>query len=201
METYHSIAKFVEGPVFKDKKSKFIGYAIPVSSPDEITEQLDTLRLKHPNAAHLCYAWQLGHEVKKFRANDDGEPHNSAGMPILGQINALKLTNILVVVIRYYGGKKLGVGGLIHAYRSAAKEALERANIIEIDLRQTIYIQCTYDILDRILQKARRYQWTVLSKKMDEVCIISLAIRPIEMNTIREEIGYLKGVVISEKPL
>ena len=201
MEEYRTIAKFVEGPVFKDKKSKFIGYAIPVSTTDEITKHLESLNLQHPNAAHLCYAWQLGHKVKNFRANDDGEPNNSAGMPILGQITALDLTNVLIAVIRYYGGKKLGVGGLIHAYRSAAKQALESANIIEIELRQTVYIQCTYDILDRILQKARKYRWQVLSKKMETSCVVSLSIKPTEMNVLHEEIGYLKDIVISEKPL
>ena len=198
MDLFRSISKPVEGPVFRDKKSKFIGYAIPLRSAAEIGDQLDLLRLNHPNATHICYAWQMGMKNENFRVNDDGEPHNSAGMPILGQIRALDLSNILVAVIRYYGGKKLGVGGLIHAYRSAAKDVLEIAPIVEKEIRTAIEIHCSYAQVDRILQKARRKGWEVLSKQMEQSCRISLEVRKEDVQNLREELGYLQGVLIKE---
>ena len=198
MDSFRTISKGIEGPVFRDKKSKFIGYALPVRSVTEIDEQLDLLRIKHPNATHICYAWKMGIGNENYRVNDDGEPHNSAGMPILRQIKAFELTEILVAVVRYYGGKKLGVGGLIEAYRTAAKEVLEKAAIIEMELRNRLRVSCPYDLVDLILQKARRYNWTVLSKQMKESCKIGLGVRPGDVPKLYEELGYLQGVEIEE---
>ena len=198
MDSFRTISKGVEGPVFKDKKSKFIGYALPIGSVTEIDKQLDLLRIKHPNATHICYAWKMGIGKENYRVNDDGEPHNSAGMPILRQIKAFELTDILIAVVRYYGGKKLGVGGLVEAYRTAAKEVLEKAPIIERELRNRLDVICTYDLVDQILQKARRYNWTVLSKQMEESCRIGLGVKPGDVTKLYEELGYLQGVEIKE---
>ena len=123
-DTYKTIIFPSEETLFKDKNSKFFGYAFPVNSEEEIKQKLELIKKQHHSARHHCYAWQLGTETKRFRANDDGEPSNSAGQPIYGQIQAFELTNVLVISVRYFGGVKLGVGGLINAYRNSAKLTL-----------------------------------------------------------------------------
>ena len=130
-DTYNTITKPSQDVLFKDKNSKFFGYAFPVKSEEEIKSYLEALKKQHHSARHWCYAYQLGTETTNYRANDDGEPNNSAGMPIYGQIQSFNLTNVLVVVVRYFGGVKLGVGGLINAYKTTAQLALESSNIIE----------------------------------------------------------------------
>ena len=165
MDAFRTISQLVEGPVYKEKKSKFIGYAIPLRSETEIAKLLAQLRQDHKAAAHICYAWKIGHDGTNYRAKDDGEPRNSAGAPILGQINARELTDILVAVVRYYGGKKLGVGGLITAYRTTAKQVLETATIIKREIQSTVQISCGYESVDLILQKARRNKWKIISKE------------------------------------
>jgi uncharacterized YigZ family protein len=127
---YKTIAYNSEG-LYKEKGSKFLAFAYPVDSVDKAKEKIDELRIAHPKAVHHCYAWRIGIETLQDRYSDDGEPNNSAGMPIFGQIRAFEITNVLIVVVRYYGGTKLGVGGLISAYKKAAKDALEIAVIIE----------------------------------------------------------------------
>ena len=135
-DTYRTIVNASPEVLFKDRNSKFLGYAFPVTTEEEVRDHLETLKKKHHSARHWCYAWQMGTENPSYRANDDGEPNNSAGMPIYGQIQSFDVTNILVVVVRYFGGVKLGVGGLINAYRNAAQLALEASDIEEktIDL-------------------------------------------------------------------
>ena len=130
-DSYKTIENPSEETLFKDRNSKFFGYAFPVLNEDDVKNALDCLKKKHHTARHFCYAWQLGAETLRFRANDDGEPNNSAGMPIYGQIQAFNVTNILVVSVRYFGGTKLGVGGLIQAYKNSAQITLEAASIIE----------------------------------------------------------------------
>ena len=198
MDVYRTISISIEGPVYKEKKSKFVGYAIPLRAKEDINKHLEQLRGNHQTAAHICYAWILGKQQDMYRVSDDGEPHNSAGMPILGQIKALDITDVLVAVVRYYGGKKLGVGGLINAYRTAAKTVLEIAEIVEKQIQHAFQIQCGYDMVDRILQKARRNQWEVISKKMDESCIIILGLNQDNQRILEEELGYLEGVIIKK---
>lgn len=130
-DTYKTINLPSEEVLFKEKNSKFFGYAYPVTTEEEIKEIIEQLRKVHFSARHWCYAYQIGTEKIQYRANDDGEPNNSAGMPIYGQIQSFEVTNILIVVVRYFGGVKLGVGGLISAYKTAAQMALENAIIIE----------------------------------------------------------------------
>jgi putative IMPACT (imprinted ancient) family translation regulator len=124
-DTYKTLDESVENILFKEKNSKFFGYAFPVTSEIEVKTYLENLKTEHFSARHWCYAYQIGTEVIKFRANDDGEPSNSAGMPIYGQIQSFDITNVLVVVVRYFGGVKLGVGGLISAYKTTAQLTLE----------------------------------------------------------------------------
>jgi len=132
-DTYKTISKPSEEVLFKEKNSKFFGYAFPITTEDEAKTHIEELKKKHHQARHWCYAWQTGKEENElhFRANDDGEPSNSAGMPIYGQIQSFDVTDILVVVVRYFGGVKLGVGGLIQAYKTAAQLALENSRIVE----------------------------------------------------------------------
>ncbi|MFT5751921.1 MAG: putative YigZ family protein, partial [Dokdonia sp.] len=130
-DTYRTITIPSPEVLFKDRNSKFFGYAFPISSEEEVKPLIDQLRKSHHQARHWCYAWVLGNTYERFRANDDGEPSNSAGAPIHGQLQSFDLTNVLVVVVRYFGGTKLGVGGLINAYRTGAQLALDAAIIAE----------------------------------------------------------------------
>ena len=130
-DTYKTLALPSEEVLYKEKNSKFFGYAFPVTTEEEVKEILEKLRKDHFSARHWCYAYQIGIEKIQYRANDDGEPNNSAGMPIYGQILSFDVTNVLIVVVRYYGGIKLGVGGLITAYKTVAQMTLEQSEIIE----------------------------------------------------------------------
>ena len=130
-DLYKTITKPAEGELFKDKNSKFYGYAFHVTNEEQVKTHLEALKKEHYSARHWCYAYQIGTETISYRANDDGEPNNSAGMPIYGQIQSFEVTNIVIIVVRYFGGVKLGVGGLINAYRTGAKLALESAEIIK----------------------------------------------------------------------
>ena len=130
-DTYKTILEPSEEVLFKEKNSKFFGYAFPILNEEDVKVHLEQLKKQHFSARHWCYAYQIGTEKITFRANDDGEPNNSAGMPIYGQIQSFEVTNILIVVVRYFGGVKLGVGGLISAYKTAAQMSLENAQIID----------------------------------------------------------------------
>ena len=148
------VYKTIEAPsketLFKEKGSKFFGYAFPVASEDAVKETLEILRKKHHTARHFCYAYQLGIEKIRFRANDDGEPNNSAGMPIYGQIQAFEVTNILIVSVRYFGGTKLGVGGLMSAYKLSAQMALEASDILEKTINITYTLTFNYDLMNEL---------------------------------------------------
>jgi len=163
--------------IYKDRSSKFLGYAFPIVSEDEVKPLIEVLKKKHHAARHWCYAWQLGVANKHFRANDDGEPSNSAGKPIYGQIQAFKVTNVLIVVVRYYGGINLGVGGLIQAYKSAAKLSLESAKIIERVLKDNYTLKFEYKDLNTVMRIIKGLDAKILSQKMDLNCQISIAIR------------------------
>jgi len=163
--------------IYKDRSSKFLGYAFPINSEDEVKPLIEELKKKHHAARHWCYAWQLGVEKIQYRANDDGEPSNSAGKPIYGQIQAFKVTNILIVVVRYYGGINLGVGGLIQAYKSAAKMSLQTAKIIEKVLKDNYMLKFEYKDLNTVMRIVKELDAKILSQKMDLDCQINIAIR------------------------
>ena len=143
-DTYKTITKPSPEVLFKDRGSKFFGYAFPVISEEEIKTNIEQLKKDHYNARHWCYAWQLGKEYENYRANDDGEPSNSAGVPIYGQLQSFNVTNILVVIVRYFGGTKLGVGGLIQAYKATTKQALEASIIVEKTIDELFNLKFEY---------------------------------------------------------
>jgi uncharacterized YigZ family protein len=176
-DTYKTIAFATEEVAFKEKNSKFLGYAYPIASADEVKEIIDTLKKQHHNARHWCYAFQLGIEKFYFRANDDGEPSNSAGMPIYGQIQSFGLTNVLVVIVRYFGGIKLGVGGLISAYKTTAQMALAHAEIIEKTIDVCYLISFDYKNMNKVMRVIKEKNLVLLNQKMETGCEIEIATR------------------------
>lgn len=176
-DTYKTIAVFSPEILVKEKNSKFYGYAFPVSSLEEIKIHLELLKKQHFSAVHCCYAYQIGTEKIEFRANDDGEPSNSAGMPIYGQIQSFELTNILIVVIRYFGGIKLGVGGLIAAYKTTAQMALEESEIIEKTIDIHFLITFDYKNMNKVMRIIKEKKIQVISQKMELYCEIEIATR------------------------
>ncbi len=176
-DTYNTIASPSPEILYKEKNSKFFGYAFPVTTEEEIKEHLEILRKKHHGAVHFCYAFQLGAENIYFRANDDGEPSNSAGMPIYGQIQSFGVTNVLVVVVRFFGGVKLGVGGLISAYRTSAQMALSEAEIIEKTIDVTFEITFDYKNINKVMRVIKEKNLTIVSQEMNESCKIIILTR------------------------
>ncbi|MEO8253925.1 MAG: YigZ family protein [Flavobacterium sp.] len=176
-DTYKTIAFPSEEILFKEKGSKFFGYAFPIHSEEEVKPILEVLRKKHPTACHYCYAYQIGTEKIKYRANDDGEPSNSAGIPIYGQILSFSVTNILLVIVRIFGGTKLGVGGLITAYKIAAQLTLENCSIIEktIDIHYLIFFD--YKNMNKVMRIIKEKNLAIVNQKMEISCEIEIKTR------------------------
>lgn len=185
-DTYKTIEVSSSETLFKDRNSKFYGYAFPVINEDEIKDALNALKKKHHSARHFCYAWQLGIETVRFRANDDGEPSNSAGMPIYGQIQSLGVTNVLVVSVRYFGGTKLGVGGLINAYRSSAQLALEASNIVEKTIDVRYQLNFGYDLMNKVMRIIKEKNITISDQKMEEDCTYIIHVRKKDADRVFE---------------
>lgn len=176
IDSYKTIAATSEG-LFKEKMSKFHSFAIPVRTAEEVKEQLDIYQKRFYDARHVCYAYMLGYERTDFRANDNGEPSGTAGKPILGQINSMELTDVLVVVVRYFGGIKLGTGGLIVAYREAALAALTEAEVIEKTVDGRLTVEFTYPYLNDVMRVIRETDATLVAQEMNEACSMTLSIR------------------------
>ena len=176
-DTYKTIEIPSEEVLFKEKNSKFYGYAFPVTNEEQIKERITELKKQHHTARHWCYAFQIGTENKYYRANDDGEPNNSAGAPIYGQIQSFDVTNILIVVVRYFGGVKLGVGGFISAYKTAAQLALENATIIEKTIDIHFLITFDYKNMNKVMRVIKEHQLQIISQKMEMNCQIEIATR------------------------
>ena len=176
-DTYKTIEISVENILYKEKNSKFFGFAFPVTSEIEVKTYLENLKAEHFSARHWCYAYQIGTENIKFRANDDGEPSNSAGMPIYGQIQSFDITNVLVVVVRYFGGVKLGVGGLISAYKTTAQLTLEEANIIEKTIDKHFKITFDYKNMNKVMRIIKEKNVQIINQKMELNCEIEIATR------------------------
>ncbi len=193
-DQYRTIKKAVEGPVFKEKGSKFIGFAFPVKTEDQIKEYLDDLKRSFHSASHFCYAYQLGFPKSTFRANDDGEPANSAGKPILGQLNSEDLTEVLLVVIRYYGGTKLGVGGLIQAYKTAARYCLDEAEIIVKTLSREFELKFEYNLLSTVMRFIKANQMEIIDQQMSERCRVVVSIRASESEIIKSRLRDIYGL-------
>lgn len=182
---------------FKDRGSKFIAYAFPADSESAILEALETIKKEHFKARHHCYAWRLGMDEHHFRANDDGEPSGTAGRPILAQIDARQLTNTLVVVVRYFGGVLLGTSGLINAYREAAHEALQAAQIKEVVLYDEVTFDCAYARLPDLQQQAHTLEMAILKEEFSEKALVVIGIRKSET---REKLLLLKARLYKTPP-
>ena len=176
-DTYKTIEKASPEILFKEKNSKFYGYAFPVTSEEAIKEHIEHLKKEHFSARHWCYAYQIGTEKIQYRANDDGEPNNSAGMPIYGQIQSFEVTNVLVVVVRYFGGVKLGVGGLISAYKVAAQMALEESEIIEKTIDKYFALSFNYAHMNKVMRIIKEKNLSIVSQKMEMDCEIIIGTR------------------------
>ena len=197
-DLYRTIAKRIEGDVFKDRNSKFYGFAFPVHSEEEIKLHTETLKKEHHSARHWCYAYQIGTETIKYRVNDDGEPNNSAGMPIYGQIQSFKVTNVLVVVIRYYGGVKLGVGGLINAYRTAAQYALESSKIIKKTIKQRFQLKFEYKNLSKVMRMIKENNIDIDKQELELRCLLEISVRKSDGFRILELFKQFYGIDICE---
>tara|TARA_B110000459_G_scaffold68944_1_gene77472 strand:+ start:45 stop:662 length:618 start_codon:yes stop_codon:yes gene_type:complete len=200
IDSYKTILQASKEGLFKDRGSKFYGYAFPVTNEEEIKEKIELLKKQHYNARHWCYAWQLGKNYDHYRANDDGEPSNSAGMPIYGQLQSFNVTNILVVVVRYFGGTKLGVGGLIKAYKNGAKLALENSIIIYKTIDEVFLIKFEYPEMNTIMRIIKDENISIINQKMELDCQFIISIRKKEAirifkifeNTYKVSIKVLK---------
>lgn len=196
-DTYLTVAKPSEGE-FRDRGSKFIASAYFVRSEAEIKHCLEEIRKKHPKATHVCYAYRLGIDKLFFRANDDGEPAGTAGKPILGQIDSFQLSNVLIAVVRYFGGTLLGVSGLINAYRNAAKQALEHAEIIEKIVDTTIEVKFEYINMNQIMGIIKEYNLPIVQQFFFEEPSIQINIRQSLLNTVLGKFEEVKGTVLRQ---
>jgi uncharacterized YigZ family protein len=190
--SFQSIKTTSEG-FYKEKGSKFLAFAFPVRTEDDIKHRLDDLRKQYYDARHHCYAYILGNRSDKYRANDDGEPNHSAGDPILGQIRSKDLTNTLVVVVRYFGGTKLGVSGLIAAYKTAAKEALDAAEVVETTIKDEVLIDFTYEQTSDVMRLAKEFNLEIQGQTFQETCSIRGFIEIGTGDLLKEKLG-LSGV-------
>ena len=197
-DTYKTIASSTSEVLFKEKNSKFYGYAFPISTQEEIKTHLEHLKKQHFSAVHHCYAYQIGTEKIEFRANDDGEPSNSAGMPIYGQIQSFELTNILIVIVRYFGGIKLGVGGLITAYKTTAQMALETAEIIEKTIDIHFLITFDYKNMNKVMRIIKEKKLHIVNQKMELNCEIEISIRKKNAGEISDIFKNLFEVIITK---
>ncbi len=182
-DTYTTIAKATEEILFKEKSSKFFGYAFPIQSEEEVKPIIEQLRKLHPHAVHYCYAYQIGTEKISYRANDDGEPSNTAGAPIYGQIQSFGLTNVLLVVVRIFGGIKLGVGGLISAYKTTAQLVLEEAEIIEKTIDISFLISFDYKNMNKVMRVIKEKKLDIVSQTMELEEDSGIALGKIEIKT------------------
>ena len=182
---------------YAEKGSKFIGIALPCSSADQAKELLEAARKEHPKAGHFCYAYRFGLNGDQYRANDDGEPSNSAGAPILGQLQSFEITNVLIIVLRYYGGTKLGVGGLINAYRTGAKEAILAGKIVEREVYEWININFEYPDMPTVMNLIKKHQLEMVEHEFEISCRIKTNLRINFAQEIKAELNSLDSVKIN----
>ncbi|MBE6293873.1 MAG: YigZ family protein [Bacteroidales bacterium] len=196
-DVYKTIEKAGEG-IYSEKRSKFLAFAIPVATASEVKEQVEAYQKKYYDARHVCYAYRLGEKGELFRANDNGEPSGTAGKPILGQIDSRELTNVLVVVVRYFGGIKLGTSGLIVAYRLAAAEALDATEHVQKTINGEITLRFPYHLLNDVLRVVKEEEPKVVEQIFDNDCLMRLSIR---LSLLPRLIQRYEKLVISSKGL
>lgn len=189
-DEYKTITNVGEG-TYSEKRSKFLAFSHHVETLDEVKDIVQAYRKKYYDARHVCYAYVLGHEREVFRANDDGEPSSTAGKPILGQINSNELTNILIVVVRYYGGVNLGTGGLIVAYRTAAAEALASSNVVVKQIETVITYNFPYVMMNSVMRVVKELKPRIISQNYDSTCEIKLGIRRSEAELLKSRLEKL----------
>ena len=193
---YYTIEKEATAE-FKDRGSKFIGYAIPVSSVEDFSEKLKEVKKLHPKATHHCFAYRLGLDGNVYRASDDGEPSGSAGRPILGQIDSKELVNVLVVVVRYFGGTLLGVPGLINAYKSAAALALQTTPLVQKQVEQELVVQFDYTQMNEIMRVVKQYNGRVIRQEMQLFCSMTIGVPKNRGPEIQYLLKELRNVEVS----
>ena len=190
-DEYKTITEVIGEGFYSEKRSKFLAFAHHVETIDEIKDILASYRKKYYDARHVCYAYMLGADKADFRANDDGEPSSTAGKPILGQINSYDLTNVLVIVVRYYGGVNLGTGGLIVAYRTAAADALDHATIETRLVEEVITYSFPYPMMNAVMRVIKEMQPRIVSQTFDNTCSISMSIRQEMAQVLRDRLEKL----------
>jgi uncharacterized YigZ family protein len=186
VDEYLTLSKASKETLFKEKGSKFFGYAFPVESEEEVKELLVGIKKQHHSARHWCYAWKLGVENVRFRVNDDGEPSNSAGQPIYGQILSFDLTNVLIIVVRYFGGVKLGVGGLVKAYKTSAQITLESSEVIKKNIEEEIKLIFDYQHMNKIMRVIKQLNLSIQKQKMELNCEFDLSVKKSEIFKVKE---------------
>ncbi len=196
-DTYKTIISEAEG-LYKEKGSKFLSFAMPVSTADQAKEIVKEYRKKYYDARHVCYAYMIGAERTDFRANDDGEPSGTAGRPILGQINSRELTNVLVIVIRYFGGILLGTGGLVVAYREATADALDQTEIIEKTVDIRISISFDYVLMNDVMRVIKDVNAQITAQTYVNQCMMQLSIRKQDAELLSSKLKKILGLVIEE---
>lgn len=191
---YQTLAAAVQDVLLKEKGSRFIGFAFPVNSDSEVKNALENLKILHPKATHHCYAFRLGMQGENYRANDDGEPSGTAGLPIYNQLLAHGITNILLVVIRYYGGTKLGAAGLIKAYKESAKLTLDEAEIITKELESKLEIHFSFEKQNQIFTLLNKFNAKILDFVAEENCTISASIKTAVKENISEQLSEMQNI-------
>ena len=194
---YRTVEKLTEG-FYKEKNSKFIAYAVACYNEIEVKQKLESWRKEHSHAGHLCYAYRLGLNGIVYRANDDGEPSNSAGPPILGQIDSYNLTNILIGVVRYYGGVNLGVGGLITAYRTASKDAIENGKIVELEVHHWSIISFNYEDMPHIMNYLKKQNISISEKKFEMDCELKIKVPLLISKKINSKLLSYSSIKIND---
>ena len=192
-DLFKTIAAPSEG-TYTEKRSKFLAFAFPVSTEEEVKTLVAAHTKKYYDARHVCYAYMLGHERLVFRANDNGEPSGTAGKPILGQINSNELTDILTIVVRYFGGVKLGTSGLIQAYKAAAAEAIAAATIVEKTVDEQITVAFEYTLMNQVMRVVKEVEPAILSQTFDNDCQMTLAIRASVMPILHDRLAKIEGL-------
>jgi uncharacterized YigZ family protein len=199
-DVFQTIERESQG-IFKDKGSKFYAFAFPVKQEDDVKEILAQLRKEHHSARHHCYAWRIGTEEITYRANDDGEPSSTGGKPILGQLQSFNVTNILLVVVRYFGGTLLGVSGLINAYRNAAADALKNAKIIQKTIEKKVILNFTYNELSEVMNTIKQENLTIINSRFEEKCNLTFSVRNSEYEKALTKFSNIYGVEIQKNNL
>lgn len=194
LHEYKTIENPVENILLKEKGSKFIGFAFPVNNENELKNALEKIRSEHPKATHHCYAFRMGINGENYRANDDGEPSGSAGLPIYNQLLANEITNALVISVRYYGGTKLGVSGLVKTYKESAKITLEEANIIIKELEAEIEIQFNFNQQNLIFTLLSKFDAKVLNFDADENCILTASLKTAHKENISDKLSEMQYI-------